>query len=50
MNIVNVNMRFIYAKLQSESHVVLNLFQHRISERPCDPEINSGRRKTRGIK
>ena len=26
-------------------HVMLNLIQHRISERSCDPEINSGRRK-----
>ena len=25
---------------------MLNLFQHRISERPCDPETSSGRRKT----
>jgi hypothetical protein len=25
-------------------NVMLNLFQHRISERPCDPEASSGRR------
>ena len=25
-------------------NVMLNLFQHRISERPCDPETSSGRR------
>ena len=35
-----------YTDLQSthDPNVMLNLFQHRMSERPCDPEINSGRR------
>ena len=27
-----------------DPNVMLNSFQHRMSERPCDPEINSGRR------
>jgi len=27
-------------------NVMLNLFQHRTSERPCDPETSSGRRNT----
>ena len=36
----------IHTELQSthDPNVMLNLFQHRMSERPCDPEINSGRR------
>ena len=30
-------------KLINNLDVILNLFQNRISERPCDPEMNSGR-------
>ena len=35
-----------YTELQSthDPNVMLNLFQHRMSERPCNSEINSGRR------
>ena len=30
--------------VNKNNNVMLNLFQHLISEQPCDPEINSGRR------
>lgn len=33
-------------KLSSDSHVMLNSFQHLNSERPCDPETSSGRRSS----
>jgi len=32
------------------SNVMLNSFQHRISERPCDPETSSGRRNSDSLK
>lgn len=31
------------------SDVMLNSFQHHISERPCDPETSSGRRRKNGL-
>lgn len=51
-NIKNCSFEDIYsvndAKLQlkSNSNVMLNSFQHRISEQPCDPETISGQRTT----
>ena len=38
--------QFIDTELQSkqDSHVMLNLFQHRMGKRLCDPETSSGRR------
>jgi len=41
-NIKNCNFGDIYT--ETTSNVMLNSFQHRISERPCDPETSSGRR------
>jgi acetyl-CoA decarbonylase/synthase complex subunit delta len=37
-------VRDYYEKKYNNLHVILNSFQDLISERPCDPEINSGRR------
>ena len=32
-----------------QKYVILNLFQDLISERPCDPEMNSGRRESSSV-
>jgi spore maturation protein A len=34
----------VFQKFYPAQYVMLNSFQHRISERPCDPETSSGRR------
>lgn len=45
-----VSMYFVGKELDySKANVMLNSFQHRISERPCDPETSSGRRESLGI-
>lgn len=38
----NIDIEVIF--VNKKNNVMLNLFQHLISERPCGPEINSGRR------
>jgi len=45
-----VSMYFVGKELKdNQTNVMLNSFQHRINERPCDPETSSGRRVHLGI-
>ena len=50
-NVIKKNAEAKKSKIikSHNTNVMLNLFKHRISERPCDPETSSGRREKNSL-